>query len=327
MSSDPKKVLIHWNGEMNDQSLTKEQLEQENDNLRRQIRELRETESRYRNLVENSPDFIFYLDNRGRLISMNESGMLGYTADDKDLSLGRHFADYIYPDDREMVTNSFLRTLATRQQITKGLVFRVVKKGGEVIWVELHSRAIYDDQGNYLEEVGILRDVTERKRMDERLLTLNQELEKTNRDLRTAYQWMRSSRDILLKRSYEEAIGFLVDRTGRIDWISEAALSFTCRSRTALLGTDLAELLQKDYRPVFQSAVKQAWMGIVYPVSVAFALNEGLAPAMEMCLTRVSSTEMRRLWVRIQYPTVIIDDNSLDAKRKNDLREQEAVSA
>ena len=112
---------------------------------------LRETENRYRNLVESSPDFIYGLDRQGQLVSINQSGMLGFTEEDEDGLLGKPFANYIYPDDRDVVINSFFEAIAKKRQITKGLTFRVVKKNGDIIWVELHSRMRFDEQGNYLE--------------------------------------------------------------------------------------------------------------------------------------------------------------------------------
>lgn len=294
---------------MKDRTLTKEQLQRENASLRIKIQRLeimdevlREAESRYRNLVENSPDFIYYLDQKGRLVSINQSGMLGFTPEDEDSLLGQPFAHYIYPDDRDLVIQSFLEAVAQKRQITKGLTFRVLKKSGEIIWVELHSRMSFDEQGNYLEEVGILRDVTERKRMEERLFTLNRELEETNRDLKAAYQWVRDSRDVLRKRRYQEVIGFLVDRDGRIEWLAETALTFTGRSRDALIGSNLLDLLQEESRQELLNALRQAWIGTVYPLSTQLSLNGGINSPVEVSITRVSSLETRRLWVMMQHP-------------------------
>ncbi|MEI8174210.1 MAG: hypothetical protein WCH07_12110 [Deltaproteobacteria bacterium] len=51
--------------------------------------------------------------------------------------------------------------------------------------------------------------------MEDDLLSLNSELQETNKNLQAAYQWMRDSRDLLRKSRYEECLGFLVDCEGK----------------------------------------------------------------------------------------------------------------
>ena len=60
--------------------------------------ELRKSERRYRNLIENAIDIIFILDTEGRFVSINRraEAIIGYNAEDW---VGRHFSDIITPDD------------------------------------------------------------------------------------------------------------------------------------------------------------------------------------------------------------------------------------
>lgn len=146
------------------------------------------------------------------------------------------------------------------------------------------------------------RPTYEQLHMEERLIELNRELEKTNKNLQAAYQWMRDSRDLQKQYRYEEDISCLVDRSGRIEWISEAALSFTGKSRLALIDGNLPELLHDDSREEFRKAMHQAWMGAAFPLSTRFAVNGSADAIMEVKMTRLTSRETRRLWVLFQHP-------------------------
>jgi signal transduction histidine kinase len=51
-----------------------------------------------------------------------------------------------------------------------------VRKNGEIIWGNLHASIIHDHEGKPLYGMGLIEDITERKRAEEELLTLSQRL-------------------------------------------------------------------------------------------------------------------------------------------------------
>ncbi|MCE5281215.1 MAG: PAS domain S-box protein [Deltaproteobacteria bacterium] len=296
---------------MSDQAPTYEQLLKDNDSLRRslanvkaELEQVRNTlgkaESRYRTLFESSPDLIYYMDHEGKIVSMNKTGVYLIDCESADTIVGQTFNCYIHPEDQEKVMASFLEAVAAQQEITKGLTFRLLKQSGRVVWVELHSRMSFDEQGNFLEEVGVLRDVTERKEMEERLFRLNRDLAETNRKLQEAYAQMRDRRDVLRQSRYEEDIGFLVDRDGRIEWVSETALSFSGKPRSTVIGALLPELLPEESREGLRKAIREAWMGVTFPCTIRFASMEGDMADMQVKMTRLTSPDTRRLWAAFQ---------------------------
>ena len=127
---------------------------------------LEASEKKYRSLVENVPDIIYALDPEGRLTSINEGGLelLGYSPSDL---LGRHFIGFIHPDDQDLALGAFRRALSRGRQGPRGLVFRVVKRNGEALWVSLNSNMTFDEKGRFLEEHGVARDITVRKLAEE----------------------------------------------------------------------------------------------------------------------------------------------------------------
>jgi PAS domain S-box-containing protein len=171
---------------------------------------------------------------------------------------------------------------------------------------------LLDPQGHLQGSVHVARDITDRKRMETDLLKLNEELRKTNADLKAAYRWMRDSRDLLKKNSYREEIAFLVDRDGRIEGLTEAAQEWSGRSRFALAGGSVLELLDHGCRESVRRALDKAWFGIILPLRVQTAAAKNPPRTIELKLTRLTCRGERRLWLVLYYPedTGITKDTS-----------------
>jgi PAS domain S-box-containing protein len=161
---------------------------------------------------------------------------------------------------------------------------------------------LMDEAGQLRGSVHVARDITERKQIEDKLLSLNRELLETNTNLKAAYQWMRDNRDLLREGRYEEDFGFLVDRDGQIKWISERALSYTGQSTSKLLAGNVLELFQASCRDRLKQALKQAWIGIVDPIQVEFASGTQKERVFEAKITRLTSREKRRLWMVLHHP-------------------------
>src|SRR5208283_2777463 len=80
----------------------------------------------------------------------------------------------VYPDDREKVRASFCEL--TPQNPMCHLSYRVLRRDGLVIWAEKSARAFFDTQGRMLRIVGIVADITERKRGEEALASVSRRL-------------------------------------------------------------------------------------------------------------------------------------------------------
>ncbi len=155
----------------------------------------------YHRVIDNSPDIIYYLDNIGRVAWVNPSALKFFGYDDPVGITGQPFINYIHPDDRELVLTSFLEAVRTHREETRGLTFRLVKAGGDALWVELHSQMIFDENGNYFDEVGVCRDISERKRAEDQLKRVNEELRAyahvVSHDIKTPLTAIRLALDML----------------------------------------------------------------------------------------------------------------------------------
>ena len=125
---------------------------------------LRESEERFRSLVENASEIIFSLDAEGRTTYLSPSveRSIGYKPDEL---VGRYFRDLVLPDDLAHISESFLRTLGGERERAE---FRVRAKNGEVRVIQTSSSVIVQN-GEVIGLTGVAADITERKRADEAL--------------------------------------------------------------------------------------------------------------------------------------------------------------
>lgn len=127
---------------------------------------LRESEARYRLMAENSTDMISRTSNRGILLYASDASrrLLGYEPSEL---VGRSFYDFVFDADREEVRH--LSSLIHESGPTT-FAYRVEKKDGSLVWFETTSRSVHDVfTGRIREVVGVSRDVTERKRVEEQI--------------------------------------------------------------------------------------------------------------------------------------------------------------
>jgi len=127
---------------------------------------LRESEARYRLMAENSTDMISRTSNRGILLYASDAcrRLLGYEPSEL---VGRSFYDFVFDADRDEVLH--LSSLIHESGPTT-FAYRVEKKDGSLVWFETTSRSVRDVfTGKIREIVGVSRDVTERKRVEEQI--------------------------------------------------------------------------------------------------------------------------------------------------------------
>jgi PAS domain S-box-containing protein len=127
--------------------------------------ELRKSEERYRDLVENARDIIYTTDLEGNYTSVNRAGeqIFGY-AREEVLKLSQ--AQVVAPEYLEKAQQMLTRKLAGEAVTIYEL--EAITKDGLRITIEINTRLIYRD-GVLVGVQGIGRDITERKRAEEML--------------------------------------------------------------------------------------------------------------------------------------------------------------
>jgi PAS domain S-box-containing protein len=138
---------------------------------------LRESEERFRQLVQGARDYaIFLLDASGRVTTWNEGAqrIKGYAIHE---ILGEHFSRF-YPD--EAVRNGWpdkeLR-MATEAGSFEDEGWRV-RKDGSQFWANVVITALRDDEGHLRGFSKITRDLTERRKAEQALRVAHRDLER-----------------------------------------------------------------------------------------------------------------------------------------------------
>ncbi|MFO7986002.1 MAG: PAS domain S-box protein [Desulfatiglandaceae bacterium] len=137
---------------------------------------LRESEERYRDLVENMGDAIYTVDMDGRIsyISPVIEKMAGYRA---ETMVGRHFHEFFVDEEQERIVNDFNGLFSVNHGRGEYLL---KTKCGEPIWVRASSRLVRNGE-HPVGVQGILTDITDRKMAEQQLKTKAGELEVLNR--------------------------------------------------------------------------------------------------------------------------------------------------
>jgi PAS domain S-box-containing protein len=128
---------------------------------------LRQSEERYRTIIENIQDGYLEVDLAGNFTFVNDAQCvnLGYTKEELAGMNNRQYAD---EENAKKMFQAFSRVYKTGEPI-KGLDLEVIRKDGTKTFNEISVSLIRDSEGKPIGFRGISRDVTERKRAEEAL--------------------------------------------------------------------------------------------------------------------------------------------------------------
>jgi PAS domain S-box-containing protein len=124
-----------------------------------------QSEDRYHSLFDRSLDGLYLSTYEGRFVDVNPAfvNMMGYSSKQEMLDIKDIKQELYYsPEERD-------RRWLERRDEKVVEAFRLRRKDGSEIWVEDHGHYILDEHGRMTHREGIIRDVTDRKRIDEAL--------------------------------------------------------------------------------------------------------------------------------------------------------------
>ena len=144
---------------------------------------LRQNEERLRAIFNQAAVGIAVASLDGRFLDMNAkfSQILGYTA--AELS-GLTFRGLTHPDDQE-ITDVFVAELLAGTRSEYALEKRFIRKDGSSVWSLTTVTLLKDPQGSPQRFIGVIEDISSRKRAEEALLEKTRNLEQLNEE-RTA---------------------------------------------------------------------------------------------------------------------------------------------
>jgi PAS domain S-box-containing protein len=160
---------------------------------RRTERQLRETENKYRTLVEGLPAVVYIAefgeDGAWSYISPQIESVLGFSADEW-MSGARLWRDRILPEDRQIALDAEQQLLAGDRHMQ--CEYRIAGRDERVIWIREEAEPLMNDVGSPVYMQGVMYDITEQKQAEARLVTaLEREKEASSR-LRALHEMQNS---------------------------------------------------------------------------------------------------------------------------------------
>ena len=226
---------------------------------RKQVEEaLRQSEEKYRSILENIEDGYYEVDLAGNLTFLNDA-MARISGYPRDKMMGMNNREYTDAENSKIIYWNFNRVYRTGEP-SKGTFYEVITKNGGRRNVETSVSLIRDSSGKPIGFRGIVRDITELRKAQKAV----SESEDRYRDL------VESSRDLMCTH----------DLTGKILWVNEEPIR--------ILGYDKEFILKMNIRDFLASGRKAE-----FDDYLATLKSQGVASGL---LTTYTAKGEKRIW-------------------------------
>jgi PAS domain S-box-containing protein len=128
---------------------------------------LKESEARYRTILEATGDGYYETDLSGNFIFCNEafSRILGYSRQEM---MGMNYEQSTAPGDAERARRDFGRVYDTEKSVS-GLQWPILTQNGQIRYLDVSVSLMRDEQGRKVGFRGLVRDITDRRQTEEAL--------------------------------------------------------------------------------------------------------------------------------------------------------------
>jgi PAS domain S-box-containing protein len=135
---------------------------------------LKLSEEKYRNIVETSTEGIWIIDSQGNTSFVNNqmAELLGYAVDEM---INRNLFEFMDEEGKKEARRNLERR---RKGITEMHDFRFKKKDGSDLWTIVSTNPIMNDNGEFMGALGMITDITERKKAEIELQKEKEKLQK-----------------------------------------------------------------------------------------------------------------------------------------------------
>jgi PAS domain S-box-containing protein len=219
---------------------------------KRAEQELHESEERYRSLVDAAPDVIYTVSAEdGSLTSLNPAfeTLTGWSRAEW---LGKSIVGIVHPDDLPVAVETFQK--ASRGETQPPYELRVLSKSGEYLVGEFISTPHVKD-GKVVGELGIARDITERKRAEEAL--------------RASEERFRS-----IVETAEEGI-WMIDAESRTTFANKKMAEMLGCTQEEMMGRSLFDFMDEEGRALAKLLVERRRRGIREQHDFKFRRQDG----------------------------------------------------
>ncbi len=186
-------------------------------NLKQAEKALRESEERYRTLVDNASDIIFRTDDTGCFTFVNPAALRITGYEEKEL-IGKQYTTLIHPDMRDETIKFFSRQFVKGIQNTY-IEYPILTKEGREVWIGQSTQLITGD-GHVVGFQAMARDIMDRKRMEAEIFALSITDQLTGLHNRRGFLSLAGQQLKLAERNKNGMLLFFADLDG-LKWIND----------------------------------------------------------------------------------------------------------
>jgi len=183
---------------------------------------------RYRTLVEAVGDPMYVLDEGGEVTMANEA-MADHLGYDRTQILGTHASEFAADEDYERGTQLLRDLYEDDERDWTTYEMESVTADGERIYTENNVAVLTDEEGNYEGSVGVIRDISERKRRNEALRRQNERLDEfasvVSHDLRNPLNVVQGHLELAQETGVERHFGVIEQEIDRVEMLLDELLA------------------------------------------------------------------------------------------------------
>jgi PAS domain S-box-containing protein len=222
------------------------------------------------------------------------------------------FVDLVHRDDRKVVTESFQKLLEENTPVS--LENRIVRSDGKIRWVTQHAEIIVGkEKGKRLKIVGTVKDITQRKEAEEKLLETEAHLHTIFNNTETGYILINEDLDVVAfnqqaSRSFLTFHGqVLSGGKAFLSYFPPTELEHACRSlQRASTGQDI------EYEISRPSSTGDRW----FMIKMHRILSEA-GKVLGICISSTDITERKKTEIEREYLIEHLTNSNHDLKQFN----------
>jgi PAS domain S-box-containing protein len=215
------------------------------------INKLLEWQNRYDAVSRVSGQIIYewHTDYKFPIWGSNTEEILGYSLEEMPDTL-EAWADLVHPEDLAQFLKEFDRAFKTKTPLR--IEYRMRRKDGSYIWLEDRNQVFDDGEEKFLRVVGFLRDITENKQFEAKILELNFNLEQKAEELEIANLELKS-RQTFIDSVLNAVSDPLVVKDSQHRWVlvNDSFCYLTGLSREELIGQSDYDVFPSEQADIF----------------------------------------------------------------------------
>ena len=203
---DEKGNILFYDGIIEDISIRKEA-----------EKKLRESEEKYRTLIEQSIQGIVILQGippRPVFASPAVTDISGYTVEEIHALSSEDMQSQIHPEDKSLIIENYRKQLQG-EELPSQFELRIIRKGGDIRWIDVHSKVIHYSGSPAIQAIFV--DITERKKAEKQMKKFNEELERriSERSKRIEL-FLTAKQKLETEKTWERGLNTIIESIGQL---------------------------------------------------------------------------------------------------------------